>query len=174
MITIIGLKIIDRIKEAGLTQVVLSRYSDLITTRLGFHELTTETCSREAYMILHINADVKEMQKLLSELKTIGGMEVREMVFNDNEAYTSFSSEEGALRFLGILMEKKSDTVAAVQKIFTAYGCVIRTRMGVNEDFFGNPVGLIILELMGDEIQMDLLERDLMKLTDVHLRKMTF
>jgi len=125
-------------------------------------------------MILHINADVKEMQKLLSELKTIGGMEVREMVFNDNEAYTSFSSEEGALRFLGILMEKKSDTVAAVQKILTAYGCVIRTRMGVNEDFFGNPAGLIILELMGDEIQMDLLERDLMKLTDVHLRKMTF
>ena len=174
MVTIIGLKIIDRSKEAGLTQVVLSRYADLITTRLGFHELTNETCSREAYIILHINADVYETKKLLSELKTVGGMEVREMTFNDDETYTGFSSEEGALRFLGILMEKIPDTVAAVQKILTSYGCVIRTRMGVNEDFFGNPAGLVIIELMGDEIQMDLLERDLMKLSGIRLRKMTF
>lgn len=174
MITIFGLKIIDRIKEAGLTQEILSRYSGLITTRLGFHELTTETCSREAYILLHISGDSKEKKKLLSELSDIGGMEVREMIFNDDEPYTSFTSEEGALRFLGILVEKKPETAAAVQKTLTLYGCVIRTRMGVNENFFGNPAGLIILELMGDEIQMDLLERDLMKITGLHLRKMTF
>jgi hypothetical protein len=46
--------------------------------------------------------------------------------------------------------------------------------MGVNEEFFGNPAGLIILELMGDEIQMDLLENDLQKLEKVNLRKMVF
>jgi hypothetical protein len=44
----------------------------------------------------------------------------------------------------------------------------------VNEEFFGSPAGLIIVELMGDEIQMDLLEKDLQRLSAVHLRKMVF
>ena len=46
--------------------------------------------------------------------------------------------------------------------------------MGVNEEFFGSPAGLIIVELVGDEIQMDLLEKDLQKLPKVNLRKMVF
>ena len=54
MIKVLGIKIVDRIKEAGLTQEILSRYSDFITTRLGFHELTDDVCGREAYIILHM------------------------------------------------------------------------------------------------------------------------
>ncbi len=66
MIKILGIKIIDRIKEAGLTQEILSKYAGLITTRLGFHELTTEVCSREAYIILHISGDdVKSNQTVV-------------------------------------------------------------------------------------------------------------
>jgi len=59
MIKVLGLKIIDRIKEAGLTQEILSKHADLITTRLGFHEVTDEICSREAYIIIHLN-DIKD------------------------------------------------------------------------------------------------------------------
>ncbi len=175
MIKILAIKIIDRIKEAGLTQAILSKYAGLITTRLGFHELTTELCSREAYILLHLKGSAAETGRLYSELKELGGIGIQELTFDDKEPFVNFSSEEGALRIIGILVEKKEfDTIRAVQKILTSYGCIIRTRLGVNEEFFGEPAGLIIIELVGDEIQMDLLENDLQRLPKVVLRKMVF
>lgn len=127
MIKILGIKIIDRIKEAGLTQSVLSRHATVITTRLGFHEVTEAVCSREAYIVLHINGDPADSDKLTSELMALGGN-----------------------------------------------GCNIRTRLGVNEVFFGEPAGLIILELKGDTKQRILLEKDLKALKQVHVRTMVF
>lgn len=175
MIKILGIKIIDRIKEAGLTQEILSKHASLITTRLGFHELTTEVCSREAYMLLHLSGKAVETNKLTSELKELGGIDVREMTFDDKKPFVNFNSEEGALRIIGMLIEKREhDIIAALQKTLTSYGCIIRTRLGVNEEFLGEPAGLIIIELVGDEIQMDLLEKDLQKLPKVILRKIVF
>ena len=175
MIKILGIKIIDRIKEAGLTQGILSRYSNIITTRLGFHELSTELCSREAYIILHLTGSAIETGRLYYELKDLGGIDVREMTFDDSKPFVNFTSEEGALRIMGIMIEKKElDTIISIQKTLTSYGCVIRTRLGVNEEFLGEPAGLIIIELIGDEIQMDLLEKDLQRIPKVILRKMVF
>jgi hypothetical protein len=175
MIKILGIKIIDRIKEAGLTQGILSKYASLITTRLGFHELSTELCSREAYILLHLTGSETETDMLFSELKDLGGIDVREMTFDDSKPFVNFSSEEGALRIIGIMVEKKErETIISIQKTLTSYGCVIRTRLGVNEEFIGGPAGLIIIELVGDEIQMDLLEQDLQKLPKLVLRKMVF
>ena len=85
MIKVLGIKIIDRIKEAGLTQGILSKHASVITTRLGFHEVTDEVCSREAYMILHLNGDDSETDKLASELKSLGGIELREMNFSSEK-----------------------------------------------------------------------------------------
>jgi len=175
MIKILGIKIIDRIKEAGLTQNILSKYAGLITTRLGFHELSSELCSREAYIILHLSGNEHETNKLRTELNSLGGVEIREMIFSDDKPFINFPCEEGALRFLGILIDKRElSAIKDVQRILTSFGCVIRTRMGVNEEFFGSAAGLIILELMGDEIQMDLLENDLQRQNKVNLRKMVF
>jgi len=175
MIKIVGIKIIDRIKEAGLTQEILSKYAGLITTRLGFHELTTEVCSREAYILLHLTGDPALSRQMLSDLRALGGVEIKQMTFDESGQFLNCTTEEGALRILGILVEKRShDAVIAIQKTLTSYGCVIRTRLGVNEEFFGQPAGLIIIELIGDEIQMDLLEKDLERIPGVHLRKMTF
>jgi hypothetical protein len=175
MIKILGIKIIDRIKEAGLTQGILSKYGGLITTRLGFHELTSDLCSREAYLILHLKGTAAETARLCSELKELGGIDIHEMTFDDKKPFVNFNAEEGSLRIIGMLVEKKEfGTIAAVQKILTSYGCVIRARLGVNEEFFGEPAGLIIIELVGDEIQMDLLEKDLQKLPKIILRKMVF
>lgn len=174
MIHILGIKIIDRIKEAGLTQEILSKYAGLITTRLGFHELNTEICSREAYIILHIQGNRDKINKLVEDLKSIGGIGLSEMTF-DGDIQLVSQAQEGKIRVLGILVEKKNhEPVIAVQKTLTAYGCVIRTRLGLNEEFFGNPAGLIIVELVGDEDQMDLLEKDLRKIPEVQIRKMTF
>jgi hypothetical protein len=68
MIKVLGIKITDRIKEAGLTQGILSRYSSVITTRLGFHEVTDNVCSREACIILHLKDDKAESENLISDL----------------------------------------------------------------------------------------------------------
>jgi hypothetical protein len=175
MIKILGIKIIDRIKEAGFTQNILSKYSEIITTRLGFHELTTDLCSREAYMLLHLTGSENETLKLRNDLESLGGIDIREMIFDKDKPFVNFSSEEGVLRILGLLVEKhEKSSIETIQKILTSYGCVIRTRLGVNETFYGNPAGLIIIELIGDEIQMDLLEKDLQKLPNVILRKMVF
>ena len=169
MIRIIVIKILDRIKEAGLTQDILSRHASVITTRLGFHELSDETCSRTACIVLHLNGDEKPLESLISDLVKMEGLEVDLMDFSrpDDKVY----SKGGGNRILGILTERNSGSILSVQKTLTSYGCVIRTRLGVNETFFGQPAGLIILDLSGDEHQMDLLEEDLSKLNGVHVRK---
>jgi hypothetical protein len=173
MIKILGIKVTDRIKEVGITQEVLSKHASMITTRMGFHELTTEVCSREAYIILHLNGEEADYDHLVKDLSSIGGVEIREMDFS-KKVKESRKTEKGTIRILGLLVERDHDLVIAVQKLLTAYGCVIRTRLGVNETFFGKPAGLIILELKGDEAQMNLLEHDLLALKKVHLRKMIF
>jgi hypothetical protein len=174
MIKVLGIKIIDRIKEAGLTQEILSRYATVITTRIGFHEVTDAVCSREAYIILHLNGDPSVTDKLSSELKELGGIEIREMIFTSGKTLAYVEAVNSSLEILGILVERNHDVILAVQKILTAYGCNIRTRLGVNEIFFGEPAGLIILELKGEEKQRLLLEKDLKALQRVHVRSMVF
>jgi hypothetical protein len=174
MIKVLGIKIIDRIKEAGLTQQVLSKHASVITTRLGFHEVTDEVCSREAIILLHLNNDPAYSEELTSDLEKIDGIEIREMTFSGGRKKADEGSSSGNLEILGILVDQKSDVVKSVQKVLTTYGCYIRTRLGVNEVFFGDPAGLIILELTGDKKQRDLLEKDLKSLDQVKVRKMLF
>lgn len=174
MIKVLGIKIIDRIKEAGLTQDILSKHASSITTRLGFHEVTDEVCSREAYIILHLNGDPADTDSLASELKDLGGIVLREMVFTSDKEPLNPESTENSVEILGLLVERDKTVVPSVQKILTSYGCNIRTRLGVNELFFGEPAGLIILELKGDKKQRMLLEKDLKSLSRVHVRTMAF
>jgi hypothetical protein len=173
MIKVLGIKIVDRIKEAGLTQEILSRHASVITTRLGFHEVTDNVCSREAYIILHLKDDHAESEKLIKDLQPLGGIVIREMMFSDT-AKTTGSIKGGSTEILGIMVERDPEVILSVQKLLTLYGCYIRTRLGVNETFFGQPAGLIILELTGDQKQRDLLEKDLTALSRVHVRKMMF
>jgi hypothetical protein len=174
MIKVLGIKIIDRIKEAGLTQGILSKHASVITTRLGFHEVTDEICSREAYIILHLNGNPAETDKLSLDLKSLEGIEIREMIFSSEKEVQNKESLNNSIEILGMLVERNPSVILSVQKILTSYGCNIRTRLGVNEVFFGEPAGLIILELRGDEKQRILLEKDLKSLTKVHVRTMVF
>lgn len=169
MITVIGIKIIDRIKEANLTQEVLSRYASIITTRLGFHEVSDEVCSREAYIIVHLSGNPAS---LIIDLQAIGGIELREMAFTGGNQ--PGGHPEGKTEIMGLLVKKEKEVVHSVQTVLTSYGCNIRTRLGVNEIFFGEPAGLIILELKGDEHQRRLLAKDLRKIRDIQVRNMVF
>ncbi len=80
-IMIIGLLIADRIKESGRTQQVLSKYAHIIRSRLGFHEVSEEVCSRVGIILLQLEGAPEDWSKLLDELKAIGGIEVRTMNF---------------------------------------------------------------------------------------------
>ena len=174
MIKVLGIKIIDRIKEAGLTQGILSQHANVITTRMGFHEVTDEVCSREAYIILHLNGDPADTDKLASELKSLEGIEIREITFTTDKETQNIESVKNSVEILCILIERSQSVVLSVQKLLTSYGCNIRTRLGVNEVFFGESAGLIILELKGDEKQRLLFEKDLKALEKVHVRTMVF
>jgi hypothetical protein len=171
MIKVLGIKIIDRIKEAGLTQGILSKHATVIATRLGFHEVTDEVCSREAYIILHLNGDPADTERLSADLNSLEGIEKREIVFSEGKE--SLASA-GSVEIMALLVERNQNVIHDVQKVLTSYGCNIRTRLGVNEVFFGEPAGLIILELKGDKKQRQLLEKDLKALNQVHVRTMVF
>ena len=79
---IIGINVLDRIKEAGRTQKVLSKYATSIKTRLGFHELSDDICSRNGFIILELTGNFSEWDKLENELNEIGGINVQKMIFD--------------------------------------------------------------------------------------------
>jgi len=81
-IRIIGILITDRIKEAGRTQETLTRYAHVIKSRLGFHEVTEDVCSRVGVIILQLAGSPAECRRFEEELAAIGGLEVQRMVFN--------------------------------------------------------------------------------------------
>jgi hypothetical protein len=80
-IRIIGLLITDRIKEAGRTQQTLTKFAHVIKSRLGFHEVTEDVCSRVGIIILHLAGKREECLRLEEELRQIGGVEIQHMLF---------------------------------------------------------------------------------------------
>jgi len=78
---ILGLLITDRIKEAGRTQLTMSKYARLIRSRLGFHELNENVCSRSGIIILHLTGKPEEWKVFENELSLIGGLEIQNMSF---------------------------------------------------------------------------------------------
>ena len=174
MIQVLGIKIYDRIKEIGRTQEILSNHSSIITTRLGFHELSEKVCSREGYIILHLTGDPSDSKKLIDELKAVGGIEIKELSFGKDDKYVFDYSKEEGLRILGVLIERDKNAVLQVQKLLTSFGCNIKARLGVNESFYGESVGLIILELTGENDQKNNLENELQKLNKVQVRRIIF
>jgi len=172
MVRVIGIKITDRIKETGLVQKALSAHSAIISTRLGFHELSTEICSREGFMIIHLAGEPEECDKLTGTLKKIEGIIVREMIFS--HGLSDAPQECNGVTLIGLIIPHRDNLGIDVQKLLTAFGCVIRTRLGVNEVYFGEPSGLIILELFGDASQFISLERSLREIEEIAIARICF
>jgi hypothetical protein len=80
-IRVIGLHIFDRIREAGKTQEILSRYGDCIRTRYGFHELSEDVCSREGIIILEMVGNPYKWDKMEAEINEIYGVKIKKMDF---------------------------------------------------------------------------------------------
>ena len=80
-VRIIGLMIYDRIKEAGMTQKVLTRYAHIIKSRLGFHEVNENVCSRVGIIILQLAGNPEHWDELEKALNEIGGVKIERMSF---------------------------------------------------------------------------------------------
>lgn len=78
---IIGILIRDRIKEAGRLQALLSKHNDIIQSRLGFHELSEEVCSRVGIIMITLSGNPSGWEIFENELISIGGLEVKNMLF---------------------------------------------------------------------------------------------
>jgi len=79
---IVGLMITDRIKEAGRMQLLLTKYAAIIRSRLGFHEVSEDRCSRTGVIILQM-IDKKDLcDRFEQEVSMIGGVELQKMTFS--------------------------------------------------------------------------------------------
>ena len=60
-----------------------------------------------------------------------------------------------------ILIGKRKDSAVKVQQLLTAWGCLIKTRLGIHDGILDNcsDQGLLILELYGTEEQKSELAR---------------
>lgn len=161
MIKIVALRITDRIKEAGNTQKALTAHAGVIRARLGFHELSSETCSREAYMVLLLRNEDNGYQSLIGSLEAVRGLEIRHVTPDDHSAGNDMLPEVIDNRTIAtLLIDNRESVVAEMQDLFSRYGCSIRTRLGLNERVDGRDTGVIVLELKGDkQEQMNLLKR---------------
>jgi hypothetical protein len=60
-----------------------------------------------------------------------------------------------------ILIGKRKESAVKVQQVLTAWGCLIKTRLGIHDGILDNcsDQGLLILELYGTKEQKDELAR---------------
>jgi len=77
---------------------------------------------------------------------------------------------------VGIHVTDRLKNAADVQKIFTQYGCNIKTRLGLHE-VHGNYCaggGIVLLEMVGEMKDVDAMLRKLKKIEGLEAKKMTF
>jgi hypothetical protein len=68
-----------------------------------------------------------------------------------------------------VLIGKRKEDAVKVQQILTAWGCIIKTRLGIHDGVLENcsDEGLLILELYGTDEQKEELTRKVSVLTGV-------
>ncbi len=77
--TIMSLSIEPRNVHAPEVQTILTQYGCIIKTRIGLHEVTTDSCSQNGLILLHICSDLSEIQSLEKDLLQIQGVKVKYM-----------------------------------------------------------------------------------------------
>ena len=174
MVRIIAIRVVDRIKESGHTQDVLSKHSSIIKSRLGFHELNEDVCSREAYILLHLKDDEAGVKALMNDLGEIYGIELKQMDLGPEADKPYPIPVESAVAVVGMIINNRSEIIREVQKALTSFGCTIRTRLGINEEDQGKDMGLILLELVGEHSEMNGLVERLNNINNVSVAVISF
>lgn len=77
---------------------------------------------------------------------------------------------------IGIHVTDRLKHASDVQKVFTEYGCNIKTRLGLHE-VQGNYCaggGIVLLEMVGEMSAIDSMLKKLKKIEGIEAKKMTF
>lgn len=76
---------------------------------------------------------------------------------------------------IGLKIKDRNNSAAKIQKVFTKYGCIINTRLGLHDKTQDccSPFGLILLEIIDDVKAVDFIQ-ELCKLKDIEFQKMVF
>ncbi|MDD2716952.1 MAG: hypothetical protein PHW04_13765 [Candidatus Wallbacteria bacterium] len=74
-----------------------------------------------------------------------------------------------------ILIGKRKDTAINVQKVLTAWGCMIKTRLGIHDGVLDHcsDTGLLMLEMVGEHDKLAELEAKLNILPNVKAQLVT-
>ena len=77
---------------------------------------------------------------------------------------------------LGVHLQDRFKSAAEIQALFTEFGCLIKTRLGLHEvsDHYCSPAGLVLLELSGDARSATRFMRRLQKVDGVDVQRMVF
>ncbi|HPE33980.1 MAG: hypothetical protein EOM06_04105 [Sphingobacteriia bacterium] len=76
------------------------------------------------------------------------------------------------IKILGLYVSSKIKDKAKLQNVLTKYGNVIRTRIGLNQE--NAAPGIILLELFGDQEQINYFERALTGIEGLEIQSMNF
>ena len=76
---------------------------------------------------------------------------------------------------LGVHITDRLRNVAGVQKLFSDFGDVIKTRLGMHEvGSPSSPNGLVIVEMVGEDAKAESLARQLGAIPGVEVQRMVF
>ena len=58
---------------------------------------------------------------------------------------------------VALLISTRNETAVNVQKILTAWGCMIKTRLGIHDGVLDkcSQTGLVLLEMIGEDAKID-------------------
>ncbi len=71
-----------------------------------------------------------------------------------------------------ILISHRKDAAVNVQKLMTAWGCIIKTRLGIHDGVLDNcsDSGLLVLELVGEREQQEEFARKLELISGISVK----
>jgi len=77
---------------------------------------------------------------------------------------------------LGVKLHDRIHTSEQFQKIISEHGCIIKTRIGLHhvENGVCSPSGVILLELLGSDEDINNLENSLKTIPNIEIQKMVF
>jgi hypothetical protein len=76
---------------------------------------------------------------------------------------------------MGIVQENRTETAVKVQDILTKYGCYIRVRLGLHDAELASCTnsGIILLQLCGEGLPLQEMEKALKAIPNVKVKYMT-
>ncbi len=79
---IVGIKLDNRVANAGVLQQALTKNGCLIKTRLGLHEVDDDSCANYGLIVLQPCGTLQEVEQLVKDLNTLDGITAKLMDLN--------------------------------------------------------------------------------------------